>query len=82
MASTSTRFAAPQSQAKRARRHELTEGVASVVMKDGRFVGNEASDKGIVKFASGSFAALNGKQVKFTSTPISPIRFALELTTE
>ena len=53
-----------------------------MVMKDGRFVGNEASDKGIVKFASGSFAALNGKQVKFTSTPISPIRFALELTTE
>jgi len=61
---------------------ELTEGVVSVVMKDGKFVGNEATGKGIVKLASGSFAALNGKQIKFISTPISPIRFALELTTE
>ena len=61
---------------------QLTEGAVSIVMKDGKFAGNDASGKGTIKFASGAYAALNGKQMKFASTPISPIRFALELTTE
>ncbi len=61
---------------------QLSEGVASIVMKDGKFAGNDASGKGVIKYAGGSFAALDGKQVKFTSTPVSPIRFILEMTTE
>lgn len=61
---------------------ELSEGVASIVMKDGKFVGNAAEGKGVVKYAGGAFATLNGKPVKFTSTPVSPIRFVLEMTTE
>jgi hypothetical protein len=61
---------------------ELSEGVASIVMKDGKFAGNEASGRGVIKYAGGAFAALNGKQVRFTSTPVSPIRFILDMTTE
>ena len=59
---------------------QMTEGTASVVMKDGKPVGNETSGKGIIKFASGTFAALSGKTVKFVTTPVNPIRFTVELT--
>ncbi|MCP3463371.1 hypothetical protein [Bradyrhizobium sp. CCGUVB23] len=61
---------------------ELTEGAAAIITKDGKFVGNEASGKGVVKLATGPFAALNGKTVRFNSTPISPVRWILELTTD
>jgi hypothetical protein len=49
-------------------------------MKDGKFVGNETSGKGIIKFASGPFAALSGKTIKFVTEPVNPIRFTVEFT--
>jgi hypothetical protein len=61
---------------------ELTEGAASAVTKEGKPVGVASSGKGIVRFASGAFAGLNGKTVRFTTTPINPIRFNLEFTTD
>lgn len=59
---------------------QMVEGNISYVMKDGKPVGTESAGKGIVKFASGSFAALAGKALKFTTTPVNPIRFILEFT--
>jgi hypothetical protein len=61
---------------------QLTDGTASVVMKDGKPVGVATSGKGVAKFASGAFAALSGKTVKFTTTPVNPIRFTIEMTTD
>ncbi len=51
-------------------------------MKDGKLIGDESSGNGVVKLASGPFATLNGKAIKFSSGPISPIRWMLELTAE
>ena len=61
---------------------QLTEGSAQAVMKDGKLVGVESLGKGIVKFASGPFAGLNGKTVGFVTKPINPIRFNLEFTAD
>jgi len=61
---------------------ELTEGGVVPVMKDGKLIGNESSGRGIVKLAAGPFAPLNGKTVKFSTTPINPIRWMLEMTAE
>lgn len=59
---------------------QATEGTASPVMRDGKPVGNETSGKGIIKFASGSLAALAGKTIHFVTKPISPIRFTIDFT--
>lgn len=59
---------------------QVIEGTASTVVKDGRLVGNETTGKGIVKFASGPFAALSGKTIKFATKPVNPIRFTVEFT--
>ena len=59
---------------------QMIEGTAATVMKDGKLVGNETSGKGIIKFASGSFAALSGKTIKFVTKPVNPIRFTVEFT--
>jgi hypothetical protein len=59
---------------------QMIEATASVVMKDGRAVGTETSGRGIIKFASGSFAALSGKTIKFVTKPVNPIRFTIEFT--
>ena len=61
---------------------QLVEGTAQATVKDGRPVGVESSGRGVVKFASGSFAGLNGKSVKFSTTPVNPIRFNLEFTSD
>ena len=61
---------------------QLAEGAAQAVIKDGRVVGVESSGKGRIKFASGQFAALNGKTVHFVTTPINPIRFNLEFSAD
>jgi hypothetical protein len=53
---------------------------ASPVMKDGKLIANEPSGKGIVKFASGPFATLSGKTVKFVTKPVNPIRFTVAFT--
>jgi hypothetical protein len=59
---------------------QMIGATASVVLKEGRVVGIESSGTGIVKFASGSFAALSGKTVKFVTKPVNPIRFTVEFT--
>jgi hypothetical protein len=61
---------------------QLTEGTVQTVMKDGKPVGAASSGKGIVRFSSGAFAALNGKAVHFVTTPLNPIRFNLEFTAD
>jgi len=58
---------------------QLLEGTASVVMKDGQPVGAEASGKAIFKFASGTLAALAGRNFNFVSKPIGFGRFDVEL---
>ncbi len=61
---------------------QLIEGSAQAVMKDGKPVGVESSGKGIVKFASGPYAGLSGKTVRFVTTSVNPIRFNLEFTVD
>ena len=61
---------------------QLIEGSAKPVMKDGKPVGVESSGKGTVKFASGLYAGLTGKTVRFVTTPVNPIRFNLEFTAD
>ncbi|QDP23750.1 hypothetical protein [Bradyrhizobium cosmicum] len=61
---------------------QLIEGTAHVVMKDGKPVGVESSGRAAIKFASGPFAGLSGKSVRFVTTPVSPIRFNLEFTAD
>ena len=61
---------------------QLTEGTGSVVMKDGKPAGSEASGKGLIKFASGTLAALSGKTVKFETKPTGVGRFSIELTAD
>lgn len=61
---------------------QLVEGSVHAIMKDGKPVGVESSGKGIIKLASGAFAGLNGKTVKFVTTPVSPIRFNLEFSAD
>jgi hypothetical protein len=60
----------------------LTEGVGSAIMKDGKHAGSEASGKGLVKFASGTLAALAGKTDKWQVKPAGFNRFSLELATD
>ncbi|WGS18790.1 MULTISPECIES: hypothetical protein [unclassified Bradyrhizobium] len=61
---------------------QLTEGVASVAVKDGKPAGTEASGKAVFKFASGAFAQLSGKVVKWEAKPAGFNRFSLEVTTD
>jgi len=57
---------------------QMTEGTALLAMKDGKLLGNETSGKALVKFASGPFAALSGKTIRFVTKPVNPIRFDIE----
>jgi hypothetical protein len=59
---------------------EAVEGTGSLVMSNGKPVGTESSGKSVVKFASGTLAALSGKTVKFASKPMGFGRFTLEFT--
>jgi hypothetical protein len=58
---------------------QLTEGTGSAVMKDGKPAGNEASGKGLIKFASGTLAALSGKADRWEAKPAGFGRFSLEI---
>ena len=58
---------------------QLTEGTASVIMKDGKPAGLESSGKGTFKFASGTLAALSGKAFTFSTRATGPGRFIFEL---
>jgi len=60
----------------------LTEGVGSVIMKDGKPVGNEGSGRGVIKFASGTLAALSGKADTWQAKSAGFGRFTLEFATE
>ena len=57
---------------------QMSEGTASVIMKDGKPVGATGSGKAVFKLGSGSLAPLSGKAVKFTSKTTSANRFELE----
>jgi len=57
---------------------QMLEGSASIIMKDGKPVGNTGTGKAIFKFGSGTLAALAGKTVKFTSKSTGLNRFELE----
>jgi hypothetical protein len=61
---------------------QLTEGMGSVVMKDGKPAGSASSGKAVFKFASGTLAALSGKTVKFETKPTGVGRFSIELTAD
>lgn len=61
---------------------QITEGVGSVVMKDGKPVGSQSSGKSQIKFASGTLSALGGKAYKWETKPAGFGRFSLEVTTE
>jgi len=61
---------------------QVTEGTASVVMKDGKPVGSEGAGKALYQFASGVFAPLSGKVVKWAVQPIGFNRFGLDVSTD
>jgi hypothetical protein len=57
---------------------QLLEGTSSLVMKDGKPLGIEASGTTVFKFASGTLAAISGKTVKFATKPTDLGRFVIE----
>ncbi len=61
---------------------QLLEGSGSMVMKDGRPLGQDASGKATIKFASGTLAGLSGKMLKWISRPVSFNRFEQEYSSE
>ncbi|MCP4620044.1 MAG: hypothetical protein GY844_26855 [Bradyrhizobium sp.] len=61
---------------------QLLEGNGSVVMKDGRPLGQEATGKATIKFASGALAGLSGKNLKWVSKPVGLNRFEQEYGSE
>jgi hypothetical protein len=61
---------------------QLTEGTGSVIIKEGKPAGTEASGKGLFKFASGTLAALSGKANRWEAKPAGFGRFTLEVATD
>jgi hypothetical protein len=61
---------------------QLTEGTGSTIMKDGKPAGSEASGRGLIKFASGTLAALSGKADRWEAKPAGFGRFTLEITAD
>lgn len=61
---------------------QITEGKGSVVMKDGKPAGAEASGTGLFKFASGTLGPLSGKADKWEAKPAGFGRFNLEIMTD
>jgi hypothetical protein len=57
---------------------QMTEGSATVIMKDGKPVSVTSSGKAIFKLGQGSLAALSGKAASFTTRVTGPNRFELE----
>jgi hypothetical protein len=57
---------------------QMTEGAATVIMKDGKPAGVTGSGKAVFELGSGSLAALSGKAVKFTSKSTGVNRFELD----
>lgn len=61
---------------------QVTEGVGAAVMKDGKPVGSEGTGKAVYQFASGIFAPLSGKAVRWATQPAGFNRFSLEVSTD
>ena len=59
---------------------EVLDGSGQPFMKDGKPAGSEASGTVVYKCASGSFAQLSGKQVRWAAAPAGFGRFTLEVT--
>lgn len=57
---------------------QIVDGSGTVVMKDGKPAGTNASGKAVVKFASGNLRQLSGKTVTFASKPLGYNRFDLQ----
>ena len=61
---------------------QIIDGTASVAVRDGKYDGVNATGNAIFKFASGTFAALSGKVVRFEISPTSTTRFTMELSSD
>jgi hypothetical protein len=61
---------------------QLVEGTGTMIMKDGKPAGVEASGKGLIKFASGTLAALSGRPDRWEAKPAGFGRFTLEIATD
>jgi len=59
---------------------QMTEGGATVIMKDGQPVGSEGAGKAVIKYAAGTLAAYAGKPVAFTNKSAGLGHFILEFT--
>jgi len=59
---------------------QLVEGTNSMLMKDGKAIGLEASGTTFFKYASGTLAPIAGKTVKFVVRPSDLGRFEIEFT--
>lgn len=57
---------------------QMTDGTATVTMKDGKPAGVTGSGKAMFKLGTGSLAALSGKAARFTSKVTGANRFELE----
>jgi hypothetical protein len=55
------------------------EGTGSVVVRDGKIVGNESLGKVVFKLASGTLSGVSGKTFNFNSKSTGPNRFSLEI---
>ncbi|UGA41445.1 hypothetical protein HU230_0024000 [Bradyrhizobium quebecense] len=61
---------------------QLLEGSGLIVVKDGKPLGQDASGKAMIKFASGTLAELAGRTLKWISKPVSFNRFEQEYFSE
>jgi hypothetical protein len=59
---------------------QLVEGTNSMVMKDGKAIGLEATGTTFFKYASGTLSPIAGKTVKFIVKPTNLGRFEIEFT--
>ena len=57
---------------------QMLEATGSAVMQEGKPARGTASGNAIIKFASGTLAALSGKTIKYTSKPTGFNQFELE----
>ena len=57
---------------------QLLEGSGSLAMENGKPLGQNASGTAAFRLASGAFAALSGKTLKWVSKPTGPNRFEQE----
>ncbi|GLH80521.1 hypothetical protein SSBR45G_54300 [Bradyrhizobium sp. SSBR45G] len=59
---------------------QLSEGHATVVIRDGQPVGTEGTGKAVIKYAAGTLAQLDGKALAFVTKTTGLGRFNLDFT--